>query len=115
MVNADQILVLKDGQIVERGTHEQLLALAGGVYASMWNQQLEKDSAEEENETETTEGVELEAKEEDKNSREAASSPVAVVHPLPAPSSAEQQPPPPPPFSVVIPADKPKADPAELV
>ena len=43
MVNADLILVLKDGQIVERGKHEELLSLPKGVYAGMWNQQLEND------------------------------------------------------------------------
>lgn len=36
---ADQILVLADGRIVERGTHEQLVA-AGGVYAEMYRKQL---------------------------------------------------------------------------
>ncbi|XP_001364008.1 ATP-binding cassette sub-family B member 6 [Monodelphis domestica] len=38
VVNADQILVLKDGCIVERGRHEALLA-RGGVYADMWHLQ----------------------------------------------------------------------------
>ncbi|WEV40818.1 ABC transporter transmembrane domain-containing protein [Lactobacillus sp. ESL0681] len=38
VMNADLILVLKDGQIVERGTHEQLLA-ADGWYAEMWRRQ----------------------------------------------------------------------------
>ena len=33
--NADEILVLADGRIEERGTHAQLLE-AGGIYAAMW-------------------------------------------------------------------------------
>ena len=33
--NADQILVVADGNIAESGTHEELLA-KGGKYASMW-------------------------------------------------------------------------------
>ena len=49
MVNADQILVLKDGEIAERGRHEELLSRPEGVYAGMWNQQLEKEAQEEEN------------------------------------------------------------------
>jgi ATP-binding cassette, subfamily B, bacterial len=35
---ADQILVIDDGQIVQRGTHDYLLA-AGGVYADLYNRQ----------------------------------------------------------------------------
>ena len=34
--NADQILVLSGGKVVESGTHEKLLAL-GGKYTAMWN------------------------------------------------------------------------------
>jgi ATP-binding cassette subfamily B protein len=37
--SADQILVLADGRIVERGTHDQLVA-AGGTYAELHRQQL---------------------------------------------------------------------------
>jgi ATP-binding cassette subfamily B protein len=37
---ADQILVLKDGAIAERGRHDNLLA-AGGIYNNLWTQQNE--------------------------------------------------------------------------
>ena len=36
--NADCILVMRDGRIVERGTHDELLAL-GGAYAELYNSQ----------------------------------------------------------------------------
>ncbi|UMP01310.1 ABC transporter ATP-binding protein [Amycolatopsis sp. EV170708-02-1] len=38
VVGADQILVLDEGRITERGTHTELLT-AGGRYAGMWNAQ----------------------------------------------------------------------------
>ena len=38
--NADLILVMKDGDIVEQGNHEQLLA-KGGFYADLYNSQFE--------------------------------------------------------------------------
>lgn len=34
--DADLILVFKDGKIIERGTHDELLS-EGGTYAAMWN------------------------------------------------------------------------------
>lgn len=34
--DSDQILVLKDGQVVETGSHRELLDLEG-VYAELWN------------------------------------------------------------------------------
>ena len=46
IVGADMILVLDDGVIVERGTHQELLA-HGGLYASMWNRQREAAKARE--------------------------------------------------------------------
>jgi ATP-binding cassette, subfamily B, heavy metal transporter len=46
VVNADEILVLDKGAIVERGTHEALLA-RGGVYWAMWNRQRQVDAAQE--------------------------------------------------------------------
>ena len=39
--SADTILVLRDGDIVEQGTHEELLA-AGGFYAELYNSQFEE-------------------------------------------------------------------------
>jgi len=42
----DEIIVLKDGLIAERGTHRQLLKQKG-LYASMWDRQREADEAEE--------------------------------------------------------------------
>ena len=36
--NADCILVMRDGQIIERGTHDELLA-AGGFYAELYRSQ----------------------------------------------------------------------------
>ena len=42
--DADLILVMKDGDIIEQGTHESLLA-AGGFYANLYNSQFEKAEA----------------------------------------------------------------------
>ena len=46
VVSADEIIVLKDGQIAERGRHADLLAQKG-LYASMWDRQREATEAEE--------------------------------------------------------------------
>ncbi len=46
VMNADEILVLEAGRIIERGTHRTLLD-QGGLYAQMWAlQQQEKNDAE---------------------------------------------------------------------
>ncbi|EDQ85338.1 uncharacterized protein MONBRDRAFT_34262 [Monosiga brevicollis MX1] len=42
IVGADQIIVLQDGLIVERGSHGSLLE-QGGLYAEMWHRQLEAE------------------------------------------------------------------------
>jgi len=46
IVGADEIIVLDQGRIAERGGHAQLLA-SGGLYASMWNRQREAEEARE--------------------------------------------------------------------
>ncbi|MGE0004144.1 MAG: ABC transporter ATP-binding protein/permease [Parvibaculaceae bacterium] len=44
VVGADEIIVLDEGTIAERGTHGELLARRG-LYAAMWNRQREADEA----------------------------------------------------------------------
>ncbi|TBZ13872.1 MULTISPECIES: ABCB family ABC transporter ATP-binding protein/permease [Rhizobium] len=46
VISADEIIVLKSGEIAERGTHAALLE-RNGLYASMWNRQREATQAEE--------------------------------------------------------------------
>jgi ATP-binding cassette, subfamily B, heavy metal transporter len=46
IVGADEIIVLDQGRIAERGTHARLLA-SSGLYASMWNRQREAQEARE--------------------------------------------------------------------
>ena len=37
--NADIIVVIKDGEIIEQGNHDSLLKKEGGFYASLYNSQ----------------------------------------------------------------------------
>lgn len=46
VINADEILVLREGQVAERGNHSELLA-QNGLYAQMWSRQREATEAEE--------------------------------------------------------------------
>jgi ATP-binding cassette subfamily B protein len=46
VISADEIIVLKSGEIAERGTHAALLE-QNGLYASMWSRQREATQAEE--------------------------------------------------------------------
>ena len=44
IVDSDEILVMDAGEIVERGTHNELLGMQG-MYADMWQRQLEVKEA----------------------------------------------------------------------
>ncbi|MDH4985643.1 ABC transporter ATP-binding protein/permease [Aminobacter anthyllidis] len=46
VISADEIIVLADGGIAERGTHAELMG-KGGLYAAMWDRQREATEAEE--------------------------------------------------------------------
>ena len=46
VVNADEILVLREGRVAERGSHAALLS-QDGIYAQMWSRQREATEAEE--------------------------------------------------------------------
>jgi ATP-binding cassette subfamily B protein len=46
VVGADEIIVLDNGVIAERGSHHELLR-HGGLYASLWNRQREAEAARE--------------------------------------------------------------------
>lgn len=48
IVNADQILVVREGEIIERGRHEELVS-EGGVYANMWLHQQKAEDKETDN------------------------------------------------------------------
>jgi subfamily B ATP-binding cassette protein MsbA len=52
IVNADQIVVLEDGEVVERGTHKELMAL-NGLYKQMYEMQFEFPENNEEPPTES--------------------------------------------------------------
>ncbi len=60
VINADEIIVLKEGRIAERGKHGFLLAQKG-LYSKMWQRQLEANQAEEQLRKVTEKAQELSA------------------------------------------------------
>ena len=58
ILSADEIIVLKDGQIVERGVHKDLVK-AGGVYTELYETQFKVKAVEEAEEEEKASGPEM--------------------------------------------------------
>lgn len=54
IVDSDQIIVLHDGKVIERGTHNELLELKGSYHA-MWEKQTATDKKKLETEDAQTE------------------------------------------------------------
>ncbi|XP_031148146.1 ATP-binding cassette, sub-family B (MDR/TAP), member 6a [Sander lucioperca] len=52
IIGADQILVISDGRIAERGRHEELL-VKGGLYSDMWMRQQQAQDSDSSSDTET--------------------------------------------------------------
>ena len=48
IINVDKINVLKDGRVVEAGSHSELMAKPGSEYKEMWKNYLRGDSEDEE-------------------------------------------------------------------
>lgn len=46
IVGCEQILCLRNGEVLERGTHSELLAIEGGEYRSMWEAQIAGNAVE---------------------------------------------------------------------
>jgi ATP-binding cassette subfamily B (MDR/TAP) protein 7 len=43
--SSDLIIVLRDGSVAEQGSHEELMAIPGGVYRRLWEAQLTESTA----------------------------------------------------------------------
>lgn len=46
VIACDEIIVLRDGEIAERGRHAELMKVKDGLYAQMWERQMEATEAE---------------------------------------------------------------------
>jgi len=47
IVDADQILVIHEGEIKQQGRHQDLILIENGIYAALWNEQLSSNKGQE--------------------------------------------------------------------
>lgn len=76
--NADKIVVINEGEIVETGTHDELMALNDGVYRALYNTQFQKGLQENQDASSTTEESEAHPEEKATPSQQDTTSPLAV-------------------------------------
>ena len=51
--NADRIAVINEGQLVELGSHDELVKIEGGQYKTLYDMQFKHQESEEKNEVNT--------------------------------------------------------------
>ncbi|KAG0344850.1 Homocysteine S-methyltransferase 1 [Podila humilis] len=85
IVDADEILVIQQGQIAEQGSHEELMR-AGGIYAAMWMQQLREDrtpslGSSQSSQKDSSKGEEEESEEDDSSDEDVPPNRIRIRRP----------------------------------
>lgn len=61
VTDADRIIILDQGRVIEQGTHEELLAKPNGHYANIWNsQRIQRKAVEDKKEEINVDGKQIE-------------------------------------------------------